>query len=62
MILMDKVGHTVLKKGDVVRSPSGSNDWVVIENDSGNKVIIACVGKIMHKDSEDLEEWYKVKG
>jgi ribosomal silencing factor RsfS len=59
MHLMDKVGHTVLKKGDVVRSPSGSNEWVVIDN--GEKVVIACISKMMHKESEDLEEWYKVK-
>ena len=39
MILMDKVGHEVLKKGDIVRSPSGSNDWVVIDNE-GDKVIL----------------------
>ena len=60
MILMDKVGHTVLKKGDIVRAPSGSNDWVVIDNE-GEKVIVACIGKIMHKVTEVLEEWYKVK-
>ena len=60
MILMDKVGHTVLKKGDVVRAPSGSNDWVVIDNE-GEKVIVACIGKIMHKETEVLEEWYNVK-
>ena len=60
MLLMDKVGHTVLKKGDVVRSPSGSNEWVVIDNE-GDKVVIACISKMMHKESEDLEEWYKIK-
>ena len=60
MILMDKVGDTVLKKGDIVRAPSGSNDWVVIDNE-GEKVIVACIGKIMHKETEVLEEWYKVK-
>ena len=61
MILMDKVGHEILKKGDIVRAPSGSNDWVVIENESGNKIVIASIGKIMHKESEVLEDWYKVK-
>jgi len=60
MILMDKVGHEILKKGDIVRAPSGSNDWVVIDNE-GDKVIIASIGKIMHKENEVLEEWYKVK-
>ena len=60
MILMDKVGPTVLKKGDIVRAPSGSNDWVVIDNE-GEKVIVACIGKVMHKETEVLEEWYKVK-
>lgn len=60
MIPLDKVGHTILKKGDVVKSPSGSNEWVVIGKE-GNKVIIASIGKTMHKESEILEEWYKVK-
>ena len=60
MILLDKVGHEVLKKGDIVRAPSGSNDWVVIDKE-GDKVIIASIGKIMHKESETLEEWYRVK-
>ena len=60
MQLLDKVGHAVLKKGDIVRAPSGSNDWVVIDKE-GNKVIIASIGKIMHKESETLEEWYRVK-
>jgi hypothetical protein len=58
---MDKVGHEILKKGDIVRSPSGSNDWVVIENEAGNKIVLACISKMMHKESEVLEEWYKVK-
>jgi len=60
MILLDKVGREVLKKGDIVRAPSGSNDWVVIDNE-GDKVIIASISKIMHKESEILEDWYKVK-
>ena len=37
MILIDKVGHEVLKKGDIVKSPSGSNDWVVIDKNEDNK-------------------------
>ena len=60
MILMDKVGHEVLKKGDIVRSPSGSNDWVVIGHE-GDKGVIASIRKMMHKETEVLEDWYKVK-
>jgi len=60
MILLNKVGNEILKKGDIVRAPSGSNDWVVIEHE-GEKVIVACISKIMHKETEVLEEWYKVK-
>ena len=60
MQLLDKVGHTVLKKGDIVKAPSGSNDWVVIDHED-NKVIIACISKFMHKEENDLKEWYKVK-
>ena len=60
MILQEKVGHKVLVKGEVVRSPSGSNDWVVIDYDD-NKVVLACISKYMHKDQTDIENWYKVK-
>lgn len=60
MNLMDKVGHTVLKRGDVVRSPSGSADWVVIDNE-GSKLVLACISKYMSKESDDIIEWYKVK-
>ena len=60
MQLLDKVGHAVLKKGDIVRAPSGSNDWVVIDHED-QKVIIACISKYMHKEDQDLEEWYKIK-
>ncbi len=60
MQLLDQVGHAVLKKGDIVRAPSGSNDWVVIDYED-KKVIIACISKFMHKEENDLREWYKVK-
>ena len=60
MQLLDKVGHAVLKKGYVVRAPSGSNDWVLIDHED-RKVIITCISKYMHKEEVDLKEWYKVK-
>ena len=61
MNLHEKVGHKVLTKGEIVRSPSGSSDWVVISNESDGKVIMACVSKYMTKDAEDITEWYKIK-
>ena len=50
-----------MTRGEVVRSPSGSSDWVVISNESDGKVIMACVSKYMTKDAEDITEWYKIK-
>ena len=61
MIHHDKVGHAVLKRGDILKSPSGSNEWVVIEHDNDGKIVLACISKYMHKENNDLMEWYKVK-
>lgn len=61
MNLQEKVGHKVLVRGDVVKSPSGSNDWVVIDNNSDGKLILACISKYMTKDTDDISEWYKMK-
>ena len=61
MIHHGKVGHTILKRGDIVKSPSGSNEWVVIEYDKDGKIVLACISKYMHKEEVDLQEWYKVK-
>jgi hypothetical protein len=60
MNLHDKVGNVVLKRGDVVKAPSGSSDWVVIDND-GSKIIVGCISKYMTKDDKDIREWYRVK-
>lgn len=61
MILHKKVGHAVLQRGNIVKSPSGSNEWVVIEHEKDGKIVLACISKYMHKDEKDLQEWYKVK-
>lgn len=60
MNLQDKVGHTVLKRGDVVKAPSGSSDWVVIDND-GSKIIVGCISKYMTKDDIDMRDWFRVR-
>ena len=61
MNLQEEVGHKVLVRGDVVKSPSGSNDWVVIDNSSDGKLILACISKYMSKEPSDVYEWYKIK-
>ena len=61
MILADKVGHKVLKRGDVVKAPSGSSDWVGVDHSSDNKIILACISKYMTKEQSDLSEWNVVK-
>ena len=61
MDLTDKVKHTVLQKGNVIRSPSGSNEWVVVGHGDDGKVILACISKYMSKTDKDLYGWFKIK-
>ena len=60
MNLHNKVGNAVLTRGNIVKAPSGSSDWVVIDND-GSKIIVGCISKYMTKDDKDIREWYRVK-
>jgi len=60
MEMSQKVGHQVLQKGAVIKSPSGKAEWVVVEN-NGGKIILACVSKYTTKSDRDLEEWYKIR-
>lgn len=60
MNLNDKVGNTILKRGDIVKAPSGSSEWVVIKHDENYKVVLACISRYMHKDQNDVKEWYKI--
>jgi hypothetical protein len=60
MEISQKVGHQILQRGAVIKSPSGKSDWVVVEN-AGGKVILACVSKYTTKSDRDLEEWYKIR-
>ena len=61
MNLQDKVGHKILVRGDVVKAPSGSSDWVVVDHGADGKVILACISKYQTKEAGDIKEWYKVK-
>lgn len=57
---MDKVGHTVLQRGQIIRSPSGDKDWIVVETADQNELVkIACIQKYMNKNSKELMEWLK---
>ena len=61
MELLEKVNHTVLKKGDIIKSSGpGGHDWVIIDN-TGDKAILGCISKTLTKDTDDLKEWYKVR-
>ena len=54
-------GLEVIKVDAEWGKPLNPEDFRKILNNDGDKVIIASIGKIMHKESEMLEEWYKVK-
>lgn len=56
-----KIGHQVLQKGTVIKSPSGTNEWVVIGYDDKGKVILACISKYMTKSDIDLSDWHKIR-
>ena len=60
MEISHKVGHQVLQRGAVIKSPSGNAEWVVVANEKG-KVILACISKYMTKSDRDLEEWHKIR-
>jgi hypothetical protein len=56
---MTKVGHSILKKGDVIKSPSGEKEWVVVEPASTDdeNIKIQALGKVMNKDDKSLMSW-----
>ena len=56
---MTKVGHSILKKGDVIKSPSGEKEWIVVETSSvdAENVKIQALGKVMNKDDKSLMSW-----
>jgi hypothetical protein len=53
------IAHKVLKKGDILRSPNGDRDWVVITPaTTGDTTIkIASINRYMNKSEKELEEW-----
>ena len=55
---MNKVGHQILIKGDIVKAPGSRRKWVVVEG--GDKVTMLCLGKKITKKDLDLAEWIKI--
>jgi len=53
---MTNVGHRVLVPGILVKSPSGSKDWVVVGNNN-DEIKLACVSKYMVKSTKELAGW-----
>lgn len=60
MDIVEKVGHKMLHRGDILKSPSGGKDWVVTKAPTmtDTSVKLASVQKYMNKDEKELEEWY----
>ena len=58
---MNKVGHTILTPGSIIRSPSGNKDWVVVERSTVENptIKIACIHKYMQKSEKELMDWFK---
>jgi hypothetical protein len=60
MDIIQKVGHRVIKQGDVLKSPSGGKDWVVVKAPTmhDTSIKLASVHKYLNKSEKELEEWY----
>lgn len=60
MDIVEKIGHKIVKKGDILKSPSGGKDWVVVKapSMSDTSIKLASVQKYLNKDEKELEEWY----
>jgi len=60
MDIVEKVGHKIVKLGDILKSPSGGKDWVVVKapSMSDTTIKLASVQKYLNKDERELEEWY----
>ena len=57
---MAKVGHTIIKKGDIIKSPCGTKEWIVVESSKPENIKIQSLGKTMSKKEKDLMDWDKV--
>lgn len=60
MDIVEKIGHRMIKIGDILKSPSGGKDWVVTKAPTmtDTSVKLASVQKYLNKDEKELEEWY----
>ena len=54
---MDKVGHQVLIKGDILKAPGNGKNWIVVDVDGDRKVTMVCLGKKITKTDRDLARW-----
>ena len=53
------IAHKVLRKGDILRSPNGDRDWVVITPSTveDTTIRIASINRYMNKTEKELEGW-----
>lgn len=60
MDIVEKIGHKIVKKGDVLKSPSGGKDWVVVKAPTmdNSTVRLASVHKYLNRSEKELKEWY----
>jgi hypothetical protein len=58
MEAISKVGNIVLRKGDVLKSPSGGKDWIVVDKHDNGDVRLASVSKYMNKTEKEVHEWF----
>ena len=54
---LTRVGHIILKRGDVLKSPSGGKDWIIVDR-TDDGVRLASVSKYMYKTDQEMMEWF----
>jgi hypothetical protein len=53
---MRKIAHTVLQKGQIIKSKSGEKEWVVVET-SADEVLLAAISSYKKLSNQDAMEW-----
>jgi len=53
---MRKVLHTILKRGDILKSPTGQKEWIVVDADH-EELLVASISSYRTIKSLDSQDW-----
>jgi len=52
---MKPIGHTVLRRGDIITSPT-KKQYIVVDT-TGEEILIAAIGRHSKKSISDISKW-----